>query len=116
MNTEEMIAVMQAFVAGKDIEFELKGTTDSWRPATRPNWNWELFDYRVKPEWVPEVGQIVLCSSDKMLWYIGVFMGMYDHMYRVADMFTNDMEVTSMDRWEYVKPITADFKPYLGEK
>ena len=45
--TEEMIAVMQAYVDGKEIEYE---SYSKWEKVTEPAWNWGGNDYRVKPE------------------------------------------------------------------
>lgn len=47
--TEEQIAVMQAFVAGKTIEHRY-GRGDEWSELGCPTWNWAVYDYRVKPE------------------------------------------------------------------
>ena len=44
---EEKIEVMQACLAGKEIEYF--GSTKTWTIATHPCWDWEDFDYRVKP-------------------------------------------------------------------
>jgi hypothetical protein len=45
-----MIAVMQAAVDGKQIEWREALSRQGWRPATEPWWNWSEFEYRVKPE------------------------------------------------------------------
>lgn len=55
--TEEMIAVMQAYVDGKDIEICAYGTCD-WLVIPlniQPLWNWGDYSYRVKkqPEYIP---------------------------------------------------------------
>jgi hypothetical protein len=56
--TKKAIAVMQAFVDGKRIEFA--GDYSTWREAGDPNWCWSgsASTYRVKPEpklrpWTP---------------------------------------------------------------
>lgn len=49
MNTNEMIAVMQAYAKGKTVEVTGKGTSN-WREIKRPLWDWANFEYRVKPE------------------------------------------------------------------
>lgn len=49
MTTAEMIAVMQAYKDGKSIECADKGGTN-WKKLPNPVWNWDRFDYRVKPE------------------------------------------------------------------
>mgnify|MGYP001432822913 CR=1 FL=1 len=45
---KEKIEVMQACLAGKEIEYF--GSTKTWTIATHPCWDWEDFDYRIKPE------------------------------------------------------------------
>ena len=51
MTIKEMIAVMQAFVNGKKIEYRLRDDIKStWRNTSCPCWNWKAFEYRIKPE------------------------------------------------------------------
>ena len=45
----EMIAVMQAYEDGKEIEYYSEVCSE-WKKATTPAWNWYTTDYRVKPE------------------------------------------------------------------
>lgn len=70
--TQEMIAVMQAYVDGKEIE-----TFDGkvWHHVNIPFWNWNDVDYRVKEkqEYVPFsfedaeflIGKVVKHKKDK---------------------------------------------------
>lgn len=44
------IAVMQAWVDGKEIEVKSKGYQNGWINAEGPCWDWKTYDYRVKPE------------------------------------------------------------------
>lgn len=55
MTTEEKIAVMQAFVLGKQIEFKVKKSSNNYNVASSPTWNWDNLDYRIKnePEYIP---------------------------------------------------------------
>lgn len=46
-NTQEKIAIMQAFIEGKKIETCLVGT-DDWVPTSYPIWDWLAYDYRIK--------------------------------------------------------------------
>ena len=46
---EEMIAVMTACKEGKTIQCANAGN-DDWEDWSHPSWNWNRFDYRVKPE------------------------------------------------------------------
>lgn len=47
---KEKIEVMQAALAGKEIEIEDYGQ-ENWQLARCPlKWNWQVFDYRIKPE------------------------------------------------------------------
>jgi hypothetical protein len=53
--TEEKIAIMQAFVDGKEIEYKSHKAEngDLLRPnkhVTEPTWNWPTFDYRIKED------------------------------------------------------------------
>lgn len=59
--TAEMIAVMQAFERGEEIQCIRLGIVDDWvKCATPPyKWNWIGYDYRIKPReprviWVNE--------------------------------------------------------------
>lgn len=50
MTTQEKIAVMQAYVDGKQIQIRTsKGWIDFYITA-EPSWNWRDFEYRIKPE------------------------------------------------------------------
>ena len=49
MNTDEMIAVMQAYTKGEEIEVSVKGA-DDWSDIKHPLWDWNSFEYRVKPK------------------------------------------------------------------
>ena len=48
MNTNEMIEVMQAYTKGKAIEVSDKDA-DDWSEIKYPLWDWNSFEYRVKP-------------------------------------------------------------------
>ena len=45
----EKIKVMQAFERGEEIQFVCCGY-ENWRDCTEPFWNWDTFDYRIKPK------------------------------------------------------------------
>ncbi|WP_454951678.1 hypothetical protein [Campylobacter showae] len=49
MNTDEMIEVMQAYTQGEAIEVSDKGA-DDWSEIKHPLWDWNSFEYRVKPK------------------------------------------------------------------
>ena len=49
MNTDKMIEVMQAYVRGEAIETSDKGAND-WSEIKCPLWDWNSFEYRVKPK------------------------------------------------------------------
>lgn len=49
MNTDEMIKVMQAHARGETIEVSDKGAND-WSEIKHPLWDWNSFEYRVKPK------------------------------------------------------------------
>jgi hypothetical protein len=46
--TIEAIRVMQAYVDGRAIEYEMFKDTQ-WRPEDKPHWNWLNNTYRIKP-------------------------------------------------------------------
>lgn len=48
-DTKYMISVMQAYEDGKEIEFRCR-KDDAWSACPIPTWNWQHWDYRVKPE------------------------------------------------------------------
>lgn len=47
---EYRIGVMQAAQSGKEIQCRGCGVNSCWRTTRHPVWNWDAFDYRVKPE------------------------------------------------------------------
>ena len=47
MTIDEMIAVMKHFADGGEVEYE-DGT--GWKRATTPVWDWNSYDYRIKPK------------------------------------------------------------------
>lgn len=56
--TAEKIAVMQAHLDGKTIQYRSKTSAGNWFSHPNPEWNWEDCEYRVKTEprviWVNE--------------------------------------------------------------
>jgi len=46
--TKEAIRVMQAYVDGKEVESK-HITSHNWVLDKTPRWNWDNFDYRIKP-------------------------------------------------------------------
>jgi len=46
---KEKIEVMQAALDGKEIERNT-GTNNGWQPEPDPDWSWDCWDYRIKPE------------------------------------------------------------------
>ena len=49
--TKQQIDVMQAFIDGKEIEYRLFTPTNSmlWRISQTPMWNFDKYEYRIKP-------------------------------------------------------------------
>jgi len=45
---EEKIEIMQAALAGAEIQYNT--LTDNWADIDNPSWDWDGQDYRVKPE------------------------------------------------------------------
>lgn len=52
MSINEMIEILNAYKEGKQIECRFKDRTmrDSWSYIQKPDWNWALYEYRIKPE------------------------------------------------------------------
>lgn len=50
MNTEDKIKVMQAFLKGKTIQVKSIEYNSDWEDIADTNWNWDDYEYRVKPE------------------------------------------------------------------
>jgi hypothetical protein len=51
MTTKEMVEVMLAYENGKQIQYRGKhNIRDEWLFCKHPSWNWELYEYRIKPE------------------------------------------------------------------
>lgn len=50
-----MIEVLKAFEEGKNIEFRSKNIGENFVASTSPNWNFGVYEYRIKPqpEYVP---------------------------------------------------------------
>lgn len=46
---ESMIEVLQAYQAGKRIEYRCEGNI-AWHEAGSPNWNFDTIQYRIAPE------------------------------------------------------------------
>lgn len=46
--TQEMIAVMQAYVDGKKVQFS-HINCNIWADSPTPSWDWRACDYRIKP-------------------------------------------------------------------
>lgn len=51
--TKEMMAVLEAYINGEEIEFS-RVYTDDWRDIGSPNWNWDQYKYRIKAKFKVE--------------------------------------------------------------
>jgi hypothetical protein len=67
MTTQEMIEVMQAYERGEEIEMRLANCEEyEWAFAGLPVWNWEKFEYRIKPKEPKfKVGDEIVCKSSR---------------------------------------------------
>lgn len=54
MTTAEKIAVMQAYLDGKQIQFNNNNEWKDWTIPLEPTWNWVDYDFRIKPEEKPK--------------------------------------------------------------
>ena len=69
MNTQEMIEVMQAHLAGKPIEFRFKLPPDnSWTNVDNPNWDWARCHYRVKEAKKPKLVDHTMFDGQPIIW------------------------------------------------
>ena len=50
MDTKEKIAIMQAFVDGKKIEYYSKIDNDWITVSSEPDWDWFHYKFRIKPD------------------------------------------------------------------
>lgn len=71
MKTEEMIAVMQAYVCGERLQ--MRRHPDEWRDVTStPSWDFAYWEYRIKPqearEWWIVIGDKENDSNAKRTW------------------------------------------------
>ena len=71
MNTNEMIAVMQAYARVEAIEVSVKGA-DDWSDIKHPLWDWNSFEYRVKPKPIETLWYWEFKMSDG--WHISQIM------------------------------------------
>ncbi|CUU84533.1 hypothetical protein [Campylobacter hyointestinalis] len=49
IEAKEMIAVLEAYIKGEEIEFS-RVNADIWVHTRLPSWNWEDYKYRIKPK------------------------------------------------------------------
>lgn len=70
---EEKIEVMQAFSNNKQIQ---EKEDYRWVDVKEPTWNWEKYDYRVKPKCVPfKTAEELLAAQEKHGCYVFNQMG-----------------------------------------
>ena len=50
MTPQEIIDVVTAFANGKEIECRRQNKSEMWFPVLDPEWNFEVYEYRVKPK------------------------------------------------------------------
>lgn len=87
--TLRKIAVMQAWVDGKEVECAFKG--DSYYVPVYPAWNWDTYDYRVK-----EVIPICLAETSKKKVKICTYIDKYGFLVQVVD------GIKVSPDWEYL--------------
>lgn len=63
MTTEEMIAIMQHFAGGGEVEVSINGKTN-WLKCPEPLWNWANNSYRIKR--VPRECWVNIYNSGKV--------------------------------------------------
>lgn len=50
MRTNEMAIVMLKYCQGEDVQRRAKDVYSDWEDVKNPLWNWDMFEYRVKPK------------------------------------------------------------------
>lgn len=51
----EKIVIMQASIAGREIEYISTSSGDTWYLCIAPNWNWANWNYRIAPPRVDDI-------------------------------------------------------------
>ena len=79
MTPQEIINVVKAFEDGKEIEFQNKYSEFNWQTVTKPTWNFNSFNYRVKLI-EKELYQYLIYNSklNKYQTTIGFYQNIYD--------------------------------------
>ena len=102
MNTDEMIAVMQAHARGEAIEVSDKGA-DDWSEIKCPLWDWNSFEYRVKPKYGKfKIGDKIL-YKDEEVWPL-ITDRIYTYGTSANDFLNDDKFIKSDDvlwYWEF---------------
>lgn len=110
MTTREKIEVMQAYEDGKEIEFRSAHTEEVWMRCFKAIWNWEKFEYRVKPDPKPESEYVPYDSAtevEKDKWVVNRNTGV---MYRIVTLDKNDNTVLlSGNGWVYPSDLFKNF-------
>ncbi len=86
MTLREKIEVMQAFERGEEIEYNmLNSDFIDWDIATQPTFNWQAYDYRIKPKPKQEEHKM------KTQWiYFGLEEGGYGNRYHITQAMTEE--------------------------
>ena len=80
MTTKEKIEVMQAYTRGEEIERRSANCEEDEWAAGLPVWNWEKFEYRIKPKEPKfKIGDKIVCKSSRDIanpevWCVGSSM------------------------------------------
>lgn len=71
---QHMASVHVAYAEGRKIQF-WDSTDSKWKDIEHPSFNWIATVYRVKPEWYPKVGEIVLAKVSDLddAWVLAFF-------------------------------------------
>ena len=69
MNTKEKIKVMQAYENDKIIQIYVNDNVKwvDWVEKNEPKWNWDYYEYRIKPEELYRPFHIIFDDSRKIL-------------------------------------------------
>lgn len=63
MNTKEMIEVMEAWLAGAELQYRIARPEEEWHDFSNkiePSWDWDTYEWRVRPKGKRKMYQYVL--------------------------------------------------------
>ena len=101
---KEMIEVMEWFEGGGDVECVEKGY-DDWERVTKPLWNWDDFEYRIKefqyPMWFKSTYNGLVVRFDSL--QSGTVVEEGDTYYKKGEYTDRWLAHTDNEHWEEIE-------------